>query len=433
MSEATPYPLGSLAKSLIDGPFGSNLKSEHYVTEPGVRVVRLNNVKEGRYDDTDRVFVSDSHADSLARHDVRPGDVLIAALGDENHPVGRACCYPCELPPAINKVDCFRLRCNPDLAANRYVMYSLNTESVRDHLRRYEQGVTRKRINLGNLARVEINLPDLSKQDRIAEILSTVDDAIEQTERLIAKTQNLKAGLMHDLFTRGVLPDGRLRPPRQEAPELYQESVLGWIPVGWGVKPIGQVFDVQLGKMLSKKSKTGKMSAPYVGNRAVQWDRVDVAALEEMDFSDSERKKYLLAPKDLLVCEGGEVGRTAMWRGEMEECYFQKAIHRLRPKDARVIPEYMLRFMRFGDTAGIFRMFTSQSSIAHLTREKLCAVQMPLPSEPEQRQIAGIFDAVDEDLFGQGATRNFLGGVKRGLMHDLLTGRCLGRKRDVYL
>ena len=295
------------------------------------------------------------------------------------------------------------------------------------------QGSGQPNLSKQIVDRLELSVPGLQQQRRIAEILSTVDDAIEQTERLIAKTQNLKAGLMHDLFTRGVLPDGRLRPPRQEAPELYQESVLGWIPVGWGVKPIGQVFDVQLGKMLSKKSKTGKMSAPYVGNRAVQWDRVDVAALEEMDFSDSERKKYLLAPKDLLVCEGGEVGRTAMWRGEMEECYFQKAIHRLRPKDARVIPEYMLRFMRFGDTAGIFRMFTSQSSIAHLTREKLCAVQMPLPSEPEQRQIAGIFDAVDEDLFGQGATRNFLGGVKRGLMHDLLTGRCLGRKRDVYL
>ncbi len=75
--------------------------------------------------------------------------------------------------------------------------------------------------------------PQPPQQRRIAEILSTLDETIEQTEALIAKYQQIKAGLMHDLFTRGVTPDGKLRPTRAEAPQLYKESPLGWIPKEW--------------------------------------------------------------------------------------------------------------------------------------------------------------------------------------------------------
>lgn len=79
-------------------------------------------------------------------------------------------------------------------------------------------------------------------QRRIAEILSTLDEAIEQTEALIAKHQQIKVGLMHDLFTRGVTPDGQLLPTCKQAPDLYKESPLGWVPKEWGVKRLGGIL-----------------------------------------------------------------------------------------------------------------------------------------------------------------------------------------------
>jgi type I restriction enzyme, S subunit len=97
-------------------------------------------------------------------------------------------------------------------------------------------GSTFLEVNKRDTERFEVLVPpDYSDQQRIAEILSTVDEAIEQTEALIAKTQQIKAGLMHDLFTRGVTAHGQLRPPREEAPQLYKESPLGWIPKEWDV------------------------------------------------------------------------------------------------------------------------------------------------------------------------------------------------------
>lgn len=286
------------------------------------------------------------------------------------------------------------------------------------------QGSTMKHITRGELQRYHVEVPEQeAEQRRIAEILSTLDEAIAQTEALIAKHQQIKAGLMHDLFTRGVTPDGHLRPTREQAPDLYKESSLGWIPTEWGVISIADAFEIQLGKMLNKLAKTGKWTAPYLGNRAVQWDFVDCMAIEEMDFTPTERQKFSLECGDLLVCEGGDVGRTAMWRGEIEGCYYQKAIHRLRPKSERALPAFMLRFMRFARESGYFREFTSQSSIAHLTQEKLGVIPMLLPKPEEQNRIAERFDMHDELIRSEQTKLTKLHQQKHGLMHDLLTGR----------
>jgi type I restriction enzyme S subunit len=195
------YSLSTIAESLIDGPFGSNLKTEHYVPEPGVRVVRLQNIQDGIYNDADRVFVSQQHADYLSRNKVIPGDVLIAALGEDNYPPGRACCYPEGLPTAINKADCYRLRCRQDYATNAYVMHFLNTTAARKQVRRFEQGVTRHRTNVGNFRRVMVALPNVNEQNQVVELLAIASSQVESAHTAVKKLALQKHGLMHDLLT----------------------------------------------------------------------------------------------------------------------------------------------------------------------------------------------------------------------------------------
>ena len=149
-------------------------------------------------------------------------------------------------------------------------------------------------------------------------------------------------------------------------------------------KSVGELFEVQLGKMLSQKARTGKGSCRYIGNKSVQWGRFDLSELLEMDFSLAEREKFALRVGDLLVCEGGEVGRSAIWRGEIENCYYQKALHRLRPRTNEITPEYMLQFMYWGNTKGLFAAMTGHSTIAHLPAVKLKSLQVPLPASTEQ-------------------------------------------------
>jgi type I restriction enzyme S subunit len=178
---------------------------------------------------------------------------------------------------------------------------------------------------------------------------------------------------------------------------------------------------MQLGKMLSKHASSGPDQALYLANRHVQWDRVALDTLDTMSFTPDEREKYSLRPGDLLVCEGGEVGRTALWHGEREDTFFQKAIHRLRPRNGEVAPSYMLRFMRFAAERGHFTDLASQTSIAHLTQEKLALLEIPLPPRDEQRRIAEILDTLDEAIRKTEQLIAKLKQVKQGLLYDLLT------------
>jgi len=203
--------------------------------------------------------------------------------------------------------------------------------------------------------------------------------------------------------------------------EGHRTNRNGGAPADWQTVSIGDAFEMQLGKMLSKAAKTGRNSKRYLANRNVQWDRVDISDLETMDFTESEQEKFSLLPGDLLVCEGGEVGRTSLWRGEAQDCYFQKAIHRLRPRSFRILPEYMLRLMRHLAANGSFTIFTSQSSIAHLTREKLAVVPVSFPPLPQQRKIARILTTLDNLIEKTEALIAKYQSIKQGMMADLFT------------
>lgn len=195
------------------------------------------------------------------------------------------------------------------------------------------------------------------------------------------------------------------------------------LPKGWKIKTVDDLFDVQLGKMLNEKAKEGDAHQPYLTNFNVQWSRFRLDKLNTMSFSLREREKFALKKGDLIVCEGGEVGRCAIWREEIKPCYFQKALHRLRPKNAEIASDYMLAFMRF--IAGSKRLgdLTSQSSIAHLTRERFLTLEVLTPPLPEQNKIADILSTWDEALEKLDALIAAKDRRKQALMQQLLTGK----------
>lgn len=120
-----------------------------------------------------------------------------------------------------------------------------------------------------------------------------------------------------------------------------------------------------------------------------------------MHFSERDRDKFRLIAGDLIVCEGGEVGRCAIWRDEHNDCYYQKALHRLRRRSSDILPEYTYQYFQFGAASGLFSEYSTRSSIANLTREKLVQAPVPVPPLPEQVRISEVlqtWDAAREKL-----------------------------------
>lgn len=181
---AAPEP-----NSITDGPFGSNLKTEHY-TESGPRVVRLQNIGDGVFLD-ERVHISRVHFERLAKHHVFPGDLVIAALG-ENPP--RACVIPETLGLAMVKADCIRFKPNPSVDP-KYLNFALNAEPTRVRTKAIVHGVGRPRLNLGEIKSIIVPVPPATEQWRIVEevdkrlsIVQVADAAIstnfQRAERL---------------------------------------------------------------------------------------------------------------------------------------------------------------------------------------------------------------------------------------------------------
>ena len=165
------WPVGgfeTVAIRFSDGPFGSNLKTSHYV-DAGVRVVRLQNIGVGKFLDEDKAFISEQHFSSLKKHKCIPGDVLIGTLGDPNL---RACILPQHICVALNKADCIQLRPNLDIATPEYICSFLNTPAALALASSFIHGQTRSRISMGQLRDLPIAIPPLSLQKRFSEIFN---------------------------------------------------------------------------------------------------------------------------------------------------------------------------------------------------------------------------------------------------------------------
>lgn len=201
----------------------------------------------------------------------------------------------------------------------------------------------------------------------------------------------------------------------------YKRTEVGVIPEDWDISTVGQEFIIQLGKMLDVEKNTGILK-PYLGNRAVQWGKIQVEDLPSMAMLRSDMERFRLRFGDLLVCEGGEVGRAAIWEAPIEECYYQKALHRLRPIHG--FSSYLfVAFLRYWVDHGLLSNFISQTSIAHLTREKFAEVPLSVPPLPEQRAIAAALSDADALLAGLDALIAKKRDLKQAAMQQLLTGK----------
>jgi len=194
------------------------------------------------------------------------------------------------------------------------------------------------------------------------------------------------------------------------------------VPSGWKLEFVENIFNVQLGKMLNKAAKEQFPQFQYLGNTNVKWGYFELSDLKSMFFNEREREKFTLLNGDILMCEGGEVGRCAIWNIGQKEIFFQKALHRLRSKGS-IIPEYFQNYMIFIAGTKLLDDSTTRTSIAHLTREKLLKLPIKVPPLHEQQKIAQILSTWDKAISTTESLITNSQQQKKSLMQQLLTGK----------
>ena len=148
--------------------------------------------------------------------------------------------------------------------------------------------------------------------------------------------------------------------------------------------------------MLDAKQQTGKHSFPYLANANVQWFRFETDNLNRMDFNEAEQVEFSLKDGDLLVCEGGEIGRCAVWHNQVQSCYFQKALHRVRCNQEIILPDYLAWWFKFNcENNGFAAIEGAKATIAHLPGAKLKQLLVVVPPMERQYRFVDFIEQTD--------------------------------------
>ncbi len=278
------------------------------------------------------------------------------------------------------------------------------TDTFFQHAIGTSAGSLSPRTNWRNLATYEFVLPPLDEQRRIATAglcLWRYQDAL-----LAARdaTECVRRALIFSQYQGGASEEAQVDTP------------IGPLPVSWTVQPLGDRYEVQLGKMMSAAARRGANQTPYIRNVNVRWNALNLGDVATMSISESERDKYSLRNGDILACEGRHVGKSALWRGEIPGACYQKALHRIRRLSKRDDPEYLLHCLQFYSWAGRFVSETGETTIPHLPAERLRAMLFPFPPPEQQARIVARIRVVDQALQRVteriAGTRELLQGLK---------------------
>lgn len=360
MKTFSEQPLGGLAFGIYDGPHATPPESSE-----GPIFLRIDNITpEGRIDLSDIRYIAERDFPRWTRR-VQPqeGDVVFSYEATLHRyaliPEGFHGCLGRRLA---------LIRPNRDLIEPAFLHYYFLTPMWRQTAGPATvSGATVDRLSLLQFPKLRVRVPDLSVQRRIVGVLSSYDDLIENNARRIALLEQAARLLYEEWFV-------RLRFPGRE-----HTRISNGVPHGWERKSLEEVAEFRLGKMLDQVKNKGDLM-PYLANINVRWGSVDLRDLREMRFEDDELEAFGLKFGDIVMCEGGEPGRCAIWKEQAPRMMIQKAIHRIRCRKP-MAHEYLYHSLRhLGQTGYLATLFTG-ATIKHLPREKLAKVTVVLPPE----------------------------------------------------
>jgi type I restriction enzyme S subunit len=428
MSEWKAVSLGSITTQRKGINYKSADYSDAHSGHPFITIKCF--VKGGGYEPTGIKFYDgfSTKADYLSAGDILFSVTDLTRAGDI---VGS----PLRVPDfggeklALASMDCMWIQPVAGRCDKGFLYHRLMLADVHRRMVAYSAGSTVLHLDTKKVPTIFIRVPvEIRIQRKIASILDGVDISIEKTEALIAKYQQIKAGLMHDLFTRGVLPNGQLRPTREQAPELYQETAIGWMPREWSVPKLGTMAKIVSGVTLGAKgSPSDTIDAPYLRVANVQDGYLDLSNIKTVQISRKTLEYLRLHPGDVLMNEGGDfdkLGRGAVWAGEVDDCVHQNHVFRVRTDANVLLPYYLAYYSESSFGKKYFLRSSKQSTnLASINSTQLNAYPIALPRICEQDAIVRRLSGVNQRIDAMKKEASKIQNQKLGLMQDLLTGK----------
>lgn len=420
--------VGDLAERVGSGvtPTGG---SEVY-KDSGVIFIRSQNVTNEGLKLNDVAFIDfDTHT-KMSASSVENFDVLINITGAS---IGRVTYVPKGFPVAnVNQHVCEIRFGAPSEAAAKFYSYILQSDIGQRQIHCLNAGGNREGLNFQQLRSFVVPEPPKDQINKIAKILSTVDNLIEKTQILIDKYTAIKQGMMADLFTRGIdmtsddTPNSKgskLRPSVEDAPELYKQTELGWVPKEWEVKPLGDYLSIITYGFTNPMPETEDgpwmVTAANVINGHIDYKKTRKTSLEAFNTLLTQKSKPKLG--DILLTKDGTLGRLAIVDNEYlcinQSVALLRCNENANPGFLKLLLETETYYQKMLDEAG-------GSAIKHIYITIVDKMLLAMPvSEKEQVAIFARANAINEKIEFENRNAEKYKELKKGLMQDLLTGK----------
>ncbi|WP_041082636.1 restriction endonuclease subunit S [Thermotoga profunda] len=254
-------------------------------------------------------------------------------------------------------------------------------------------------LNLSEIKQFPILLPPLPEQQKIAEVLETIDNAIEKTDKIIEKYKRIKQGLMQDLLTKGIDENGNIR---DEKTHKFKDSPIGRIPEEWEVVRLGEVVYLVYGERLEEE----------------HYDENGISLVYGTSGILGKTNKFLGEGETVVIPRKGSINSKYYVPEKQKFFVIDTAFYSIINKE-RCIPKFLFTYLVSTD----FEFYNESTGVPSLNRNVLNKVLIPLPSLPEQKRIASILSQIDEVIEKEQKYKEKLERIKKGLMEDLLTSK----------
>ncbi|HFH9946577.1 TPA: restriction endonuclease subunit S [Streptococcus suis] len=382
----------------------------------GVLVLRSGNIRNNKLVFDNNVYVNSQIEPSIF---LKKGDILITARNGSANLIGKNAIVE---EPILATYGAFMMvfRVNKRMKS-KFAYYLMNSSF--DFYRNFFTTSTVNQLTAGIFYNIEVPLPTIIEQTKIADFLdkkiAQLDKVKSLLEEQIKTLEGYRQSLIYETVTKGL----------DKTVPLKDSGVdwIGQIPEGWGVGKLKYYFDVQLGKMLQPSAINGNdIEIDYLRAINVQWDNISVDNLSKMWCNPSEVSKYEIINGDLLVCEGGEVGRCGIVEYLSDRAIIQNAVHRIRSAE-RANVRFLNYYIQHTTKSKWFDILCNKATIAHLTSEKLLNTLVVLPSISEQIRLADFLDKKTEQINQMIAIKKEqienINKQRQTLIYDYVTGK----------
>ncbi|MCD4761126.1 restriction endonuclease subunit S [bacterium] len=375
----------------------SNVDKKFYASEKPVKLCNYMDVYTNEYVKDNIQFMEASATPAeIEQFSLNRGDVIITKDSETPDDIG----IPAVITEEINDLVCgyhlALIRPNQEYLDPVYLAKQLCTSDIVLYFAVKASGSTRFGLSIGAIETIEIPTPPKLEQTKIADILSTVDQAIEQTEALIAKQQRIKTGLMQDLLTRGIDEHGNLR---SEQTHEFKDSPLGRIPVEWEVCKLQDLCHLQRGHDLPIQTRKETGNIRVYGSNGV----------------DGYHDKSITKGPGVITGRSGTIGKVHYEKNDYWPLNTTLYVIDFKHNYQR----YVYYFLQTID----LKKYAAATGVPSLNRNFIHPLTIIKPSIKEQKRITAILDSASIGLDGEQTNLTKLHSLKTALMQALLTGK----------